>query len=250
MAAEACGAPRPGEGNVVELRLLDGPYVLVDGCHREPPEGCKRLLVLLAVRGSRVERREIAGLLWPVGDDVRAAGNLRSALWRMRSAGFDLLETDKFTLRLKADTVVDVDVVLSRAARVLDGRPRPDDLEPSMWPAQAAHLLPGWHDEWVVFARERLRQRLLYGLENVSRLLVIAGRCADAVVAAAAAVHVDALRESAQRVLIEAHLAGDDWAAARLAYQRYRREMSRELAVAPSAGLAALLHTPVKRPTP
>jgi DNA-binding SARP family transcriptional activator len=48
----------------------------------------------------RVERRHVAGILWPLGHDSRAAGNLGSALWRLRGAGIDILQTDKWSIAL------------------------------------------------------------------------------------------------------------------------------------------------------
>jgi hypothetical protein len=45
---------------------------------------------------------------------------------------------------------------------------------------EAVHLLPGWYDEWVIFDRERLRQRLLHGMESLVRQLVSRGLLADA----------------------------------------------------------------------
>ncbi len=77
--AGACAVPGP-----VALYLLDGPYAVVDEMRRELPESSKRLAVFVALTGGRVDRRTAAGVLWPDGNDVRAAGNLRSALWRMR----------------------------------------------------------------------------------------------------------------------------------------------------------------------
>jgi hypothetical protein len=73
--------------------------------------------------------------------------------------------------------------------------------------AEALELLPGWYDDWVLLEREPLRQRVLHGLEALSRHLVRAGRFAEAVEAAMVAVAVEPLRESAQRALVTAHLA-------------------------------------------
>jgi DNA-binding SARP family transcriptional activator len=58
----------------------------------------------------------------------------------------------------------------------------------------------------------------------------------------------DPLRESAQRVLIEAHLAEGNIREARRAYGIYRRMALRELRVEPSAALTELLagHCPAR----
>src|SRR4051794_8876718 len=69
------------------INLFDGPYVTVDGQRLDVPEGGKRLLAYVCLVRGPVERRRVAGALWPDGDDVRAAGNLRSALWRLKGGG-------------------------------------------------------------------------------------------------------------------------------------------------------------------
>jgi DNA-binding SARP family transcriptional activator len=221
--------------------LLGGPYVVTDGARREIPEGSKRLLVFTALNARRVDRRQAAGILWPVGSDQRAGGNLRSALWRLKCAGIDLIESDNLTLRLRSGTVVDVRVVSDWATRLIDETAEPADLRSVFWPADAADLLPGWCDDWIIFERERVRQRLLHALEAMSRQLITAGRLADAVDAAISAVGVDPLRESASRILIEAHLAEGNLVEVRRAYDRYRDTLCRELGVAPSQQLTALV---------
>lgn len=239
---------RTGIGALIEqagvlsvVHLLRGPYVTLCGERREVPEGSKRLLVFVAVNGGSVDRRHAAGALWPQGDETRASGNLRSALWRLRSAGIDLLDGDKFILALRSGTAVDVDLLRAWADRVADPRMPTSELAVLEWRTEAFNLLPGWYDEWLIFERERLRQRLLHAMETLSRRLVTAGRYADAVEAASAAVRTDPLRESAQRALVRAHLAEGSLGEAWRVYQEYRRLLARELGVEPGRGLAALV---------
>ena len=85
------------------------------------PEGSKRLLVFVALRRVRVERRCAAGTLWPIGGDLRAAGNLRSALWRLRRAGIDLIVADKWSLMLSDEVLVDLRIMEDWAARLIGG---------------------------------------------------------------------------------------------------------------------------------
>ena len=226
------------------LHLLDGPYAVVDGVRRELPEGSKRLVVFVALAGGRVDRRSAAGVLWPDGGDVRAAGNLRSALWRMRGAGIDLIDGDKTALWLRAGTAIDLRCISDWAGRLIEGTARGSDLDPSPCRLQACDLLPGWYDEWVVFERERLRQRVLHGMEALGRQLVRAQRPHEAVAAARRVVAFDPLRESAQRVLVEAQLAAGDTAGARASYAVYRDAALRLLGAPPSDALSALVHAP------
>lgn len=241
MAAELGRASASHAVNdVPALHLLNGPYAVVDGDRHELPEGSKRLVVLVTLSGGRLDRRTAAGMLWPDGDDVRAAGNLRSALWRLRGAGIDVVDSDKAALRLRVGTAVDLHEVSDRAGRLIEGPVRRDDLDTAdPWP-DAGELLPGWFDDWVVFERERLRQRLLHGLEALSRLLVRAQRAVEAVDAARAAVRMDPLRESGRRTLVAAQLAAGDPDGARRTYDTYCAAAFRALGVQPSAELTAL----------
>jgi len=223
------------------LHLFRGPYVTLDGRRREVPEGSKRLLAFVALRRGRVERRHAAGALWPSGDDMRAAGNLRSALWRLRGAGIDVLVADKWSLLLSTEVVVDVHVVCGWADRLIDGTAQGDDLAASPSWVEALDLLPGWYDDWALIERERLRQRTLHALEALSKRLSLAGRFADAIEAAMLAVNAEPLRESAQRALIKAHLAEGNVVEARRSYQVYRELVGRELGVEPSKDLLTLL---------
>ena len=217
---------------------------MVDGQRLDLPDGAGRLLVHVALSGSRVSRRSAAGALWAIGNDVRAAGNLRSALWRLRSSGIDLIRCDKQSLWLAEHTEVDVTLVNDWAERLINGRYRPEDLDVGGWRGDPLSLLPGWYEDWVIFAREQLRQRWLHGLEALSRCLVQERRHPQAVDAALAVVAMDPLRESAQRVLIEAHLAEGNLAEARRSFRLYGERVRRELGVAPSRELRALLAIP------
>jgi DNA-binding SARP family transcriptional activator len=168
-------------------------------------------------------------------------GNPRSALWRLRCAGIDLPESDKRVLRLRPGTVVDVNLVGDWAARLVDGSATQADMCVVKWRNDAMELLPGWYDDWVIFERAGIRQQVLHAMEILSRRLAAAGRCAEAVETAIAAVSADPLRESAHRVLIEAYLAEGNLAEGRRAYDRYRVMVRRELGVEPGRELTSLV---------
>jgi DNA-binding SARP family transcriptional activator len=93
------------------VHLFGGPFVSHGPRQVDIPEGSKRLLVFVALHRGWVERRYVAGTLWPVGDDIRAAGNLRSALWRLNGAGPRLLKADKHGLAMREDVLVDLHMV-------------------------------------------------------------------------------------------------------------------------------------------
>lgn len=233
------------------VRLIGHPRVTIDGVDQPVPAGSQRLLAFVALPRFRLERGYVAGTLWPCCDDVRAIGNLRSALWRLRCAGIPVIVADKRSLSLAPDTEVDVDHVAAWAARLIAGRTDPADLDAAAgclpedagdvaW-VEACDLFPAWSDGWAQLERERLRQRVLHALEALAGELVVRGRTAEAISAATGVVAIDPLRESAQRCLLAAHLAAGDRAAADRAYAGFAVLVRRELGVEPSRRLTALL---------
>jgi len=224
------------------VHLFGGPYVTVGPQRREVPEGSKRLLAFVALRDGRVERRHAAGTLWPFGDDGRAAGNLRSALWRLRGAAIDVLDADKWSLSLCARVTVDTRILNDWATRLIGGTPGAADMTVMPAYVEALDLLPGWCEDWAIRERDRIRQRTLHALEALSRRLAALGRHADAVEVAMAAINAEPLRESAQRALIAAHVAEGNLVEARRRYQTYRELVRRELDAEPSRELADLVH--------
>jgi DNA-binding SARP family transcriptional activator len=248
----------PAIPGTVLLHLFGGPYLTVDGRRVEVPEGSKRLLAFVALHDGRVERRHAAGTLWPVGDDVRAAGNLRSALWRLRRACVPLIDADKFSLSLGETVLVDYHVVNHWANRLTCGRHSEADLVVRPWGLDSLDLLPGWYDEWALMERERVRQRMLHALESLSVALVRAGRCGEAVEAAMLAVSSEPLRESAQLRLIEAYLAEGNWTEGRRRFDAYRRLLLSECGTEPHPALSELVRRnghpvaelPLARPQP
>jgi DNA-binding SARP family transcriptional activator len=222
------------------VQLLGRPRVMVDGVGREVPTGSQRLLAFVALHPARLERGYVAGMLWPTGGDVRAIGNLRSALWRLRTSGIDVIGADKHTLVLAPRARVDVHAVAAWAGRLISGEARPDDLDLAAVPAEACRLFPGWRDDWAVLERERLRQRVLHAMEALSVQLARQGRHTEAVAAGRRAVDEQPLRESAQRALVAAHLERGDRAAAQAAYADFADLVRRTLGVEPSQRIADL----------
>src|SRR3954468_5636160 len=89
------------------VRVLDG-LSLVSGGRRLPvPPGSRRLLAYLALHPAGVDRRCAAGVLWPTVDDGRAAGNLRSALWRLQTVDCRLVQAQQSGLAVWDDVEVD-----------------------------------------------------------------------------------------------------------------------------------------------
>jgi DNA-binding SARP family transcriptional activator len=238
MRDESSGLPTE-----VVVRLLGGLSLTCGGHAVDVPPGSRRLLAYLALHPGGADRRQAAGVLWPTVGDPRAAGNLRSALWRLQQVGCPVVRAEHARLALCDGVLVDVQDLECWAGRVLSGAATRSDLAVDPSPVIDAELLPGWYDDWVLAVRDRLRMRVLHALEALGGLLRDAGRPREAVEAVQAAVLAEPLRESGQRALIEAHQAAGDWVAARRQFDAFRILLQREIGVEPSAELTAVATT-------
>jgi DNA-binding SARP family transcriptional activator len=204
-----------------------------------PPSG-QRVIAYLGVRNRPVRRSLVAMTLWPDLPEARAQASLRSALWRLRSAGCFGVSTTDDQLALGAGVAVDLWETVACAHTVLDGQPgwergALDRLAP------VPELLPEWYDDWILIERERVRQLAVHALEVASRRLVERGAHATAIELGLAVVAAEPLRESAHQALIEAYLAEGNRAEALRQYRTYRDLMRRELGLPPSSRIAQLV---------
>jgi DNA-binding SARP family transcriptional activator len=200
----------------------------------------QRLLALLALNGSTLRRGYVAGLLWGDSTEARANGCLRSALWKLRVSGLEVVAVNGDSLALSPDVDVDVERATSLAREVVIGS-FAAEASALLDPGFSAELLPGWHEEWVAGARERHRQLSLHALEMLCEHLTRIGSYGSAVLAGQAAVDVEPLRESAHRALMKVHMAEGNAVEAIRRYRQYEKIAARELGIGPSAMMRALL---------
>ncbi len=222
-----------------QLGLLAGFELTRDGLSIPLSTGPQHLLAYLALSERLLRRVHVAGVLWADVSDERAAGNLRSALWRLRLAGLDLVEVKRGCLSLSPDVAVDVREVSRLAKFVLD--PGTDVTTLGLEELVAGELLPDWYDDWVVLERERQHQICLHLFEGLCQRWTKVGHYEKAVMAGLAAVAGEPLRESAQRALIGAYLAEGNSVEAVRQYRLYCSLLREELSLAPSAQMTGLL---------
>jgi DNA-binding SARP family transcriptional activator len=228
---------------LVELFLLDTFALRGRGQPLQIGASGERLLALLALHGRQASRRTVAGKLWPEKPDDRAAGNLRSVLWRMPPG---LIETTGTHLALAVHVRCDVVEFVARARRLIDGIVAPADLNHELY---GADLLPNWSEDWVAFERERIRQLRIHALDALSARLTEAGRYSDAIAAGLTSVAAEPLRESAHRMVISAHLAEGNCSEALRQYERFRALLAAELELEPSPQLIELIRYATGRVT-
>ena len=241
--------PGPDGEPTLHLQVIGGPVLRIDGVPVAIPEGSKRLLVLVALRQRRCARSAAARLLWPEVATKRAAGNLRSAIWRIRCAGADPFGDDPHCLSYDHRVAIDLEELLERA-RDPGATMAPEIAEALLPRAIAAlDLLPGWYDDWLVPERERIRAPLWRAIESMTLVLARSGRCADAIEAALSLVADEPLREGAQVALITAHLREANVCEARRSFLAYARMLHDELGVTPSERVLTLMGAPARRLT-
>ena len=205
------------------------------------PCSAQRLIAFLALHPHPLRRAHVAGTLWPDVSEARSSANLRSALWRLRRTGLNLIHGTPTHLAIEECVSIDTQEVVACSRRLLDGTVAcsDDDLNPRR---MIGELLPDWYEEeWVAIERERLRQLCLHALEALCDRLAALGRYGEAVEAGLWAVRGDPLRESAHRQLIKVHLAEGNQGEAIRAYGWYRGLLDDELGLAPSNTMTALV---------
>ncbi|WP_205669327.1 AfsR/SARP family transcriptional regulator [Amycolatopsis suaedae] len=194
------------------------------------PRTSQRLLAFLGLQRTATRGHAMA-TLWPDAGEQKAAGSLRTALWRTQQTAAPIVQAGGEILRLHDWVEVDTDELVRTAHGIR---------EPAV-PFRSHELLPGWYDEWVLVERERLRQLYLRSLERVARAELAARRHGSAVEATLVAVRAEPLRESPYRLLMEIHLAEGNYSETLATYRRYRQLLASELGVRPSPEMHKIL---------
>jgi DNA-binding SARP family transcriptional activator len=231
-----------GSSDVVpflQLNLLRSFELRRHGESAVVPTNVQRLLAFLAISRSPQHRIRVAGKLWIDSSEQRAGANLRTALWQARRIDDDLVSTRSGHVALGAGVRIDLADTVDRATRLVSDPVHYDDDAPPVF--AVLDLLPEWDEEWVLFERERLRQLQLHSVEILCQQLSDRGRYGLAVDAGLAAVAAEPLRESAQRVLIRAHLAEGNFVEALRSYDQFSAVLAETLGIAPSDSLRTLV---------
>lgn len=233
---------RAGRADAGELRLgLLSGFELHSGDRAiDLPLASQRLVAFLALQPKPVQRVWVAGNLWIDASEARAGSCLRTALWRIRQPGCDIVTSSSTHLALARDLHVDLHHCRERARDIVTHQSAPgggDVLEL----ASAGDVLPDWYDDWVLIERERFRQLRLHALEALCGKLTSGGRFGEAAEAGLAAVEVEPLRESAHHLLMENYLAEGNACDAIRQFRFYRDLLWRELRLEPSARMRQLV---------
>ncbi len=228
------------EGSDARLELLNGFRLIHGGEPVELPRPAERLVGFLALQDRPSFRSHVATTLWLDSTDARAAGSLRSALWRLRRLDYTLVETQNRRMWLSPDVAVDHREAVATARRLLD--PASDLERISLNDGLlSGDLLPDWYEDWVVLERERFRELRIHALESLCERLTASGRYGQAVEVGLAALTGEPLRESTHRALIKLHLAEGNRAQAVHQYDLLRGLLRDRLGLEPSSETRRLL---------
>jgi DNA-binding SARP family transcriptional activator len=222
-----------------QLHLLAGFEIRVQGVPLQLRPSSQRLLAFLALSEKAPERAYTAFRLWPDTSESRSMANLRTSLWRIRREGTPLIESTATHIRLNPSVWIDARDGL-RELRLDDARSR---ICEDAITILSAELLPDWYDDWLLIERERLRQLRVHTLERWCRELTFEGQFGDAIDLALRSIALEPLRESAHRLVVEAHLAEGNVADAMRQFETFRRLLVEELGVEPSAEFRSLVPT-------
>ncbi|KAA8879664.1 SARP family transcriptional regulator [Nocardia colli] len=236
----AAGKPASVEGPrpTSQVSLFGGFELQQGGRKIVLPLHAQRVLAYLALHrmtGADCGRQVLAERLWENSSAERSAASLRTALWRIRRAGPELLAGDAERVRLAGYVAVDVDRFRQRAEAMLSGA----DCSPAniRMLCTAVELLPGWDEDWLLLFREQVRLLRLHTLEAVARRYCEQQRYPQAIDLILHVVAEEPLRESAQAILIDAHLGEGNAAEARRQFDRFAATLWRELKLRPSTEL-------------
>ncbi len=224
----------------ITMRLLGGFELRRDGRVVDVPVAAHRLLGFVALQDRRLPRAYVADVLWPDTDEEKAHANLRTALWRLKRAGRDLLVVSAGELGLGDSVVVDVRTLHAAAREHRRVGALPD---PELLLDLRGELLPGCWDAWVVFDRERLRQEAVQLFEFAARAALARREDHLALLLGLGAVECDPLRESANVLAVRVRLACGDVVGAVRHARSYARLLQDEIGVGPPTPLADLLTT-------
>lgn len=199
----------------------------------------QRLVAALAISGAG-PRHYLAGLLWPESPESLAAESLRVTLHRTTRQLPGLVSAGRSSISLEPDVDVDLHRVRAVIATLSSGT---NDSFPAGTIGQlgGAELLPGWNDEWILGEQWHLRLQRVAALERLAAGWLQRRDQWLALEAAAAALELEPLRESAVVAMAQAHLQTGNRAMALELLLNFEARLRAELGVAASPRLAELI---------
>ena len=199
------------------------------------------LAYLLLHRDAPQSRAHLAFQFWPDSSEAQAQANLRYFLHQLRRALPDAaqyLHADKTTLQWRAEAPYTLDVAdFARAAAEAENG---NVVEPAqalerLLASYSGDLLPGCYDDWIIPAREHLRDLLVKTLNHLSVVLEQRSDYGAAIHGLERVLQHDPLHEATYRHLMRLHALNGDRAGAIRVYRTCVTVLQRELGVEPGS---------------
>lgn len=227
-----------------EFRLAWGETV-ISGINN--PTYQSLLAYLILNRDQIHTRRHLAYQFWPDSTEVQARTNLRKAIYHLRQQLpniAELLRLERHQVQWQPGVPVTVDVVaFSTAVSRANKATTPTERKEQLMQAIACYqddLLIGHYDDWVLTAREQLRQQYFSCLETLIQQLEEDQTYDIAITYARKLLLADPLHEVAYRRLMRLQGENGRIAAALRIYHMCNTTLQNELGVSPSPATQAL----------
>lgn len=206
------------------------------------------LTYLVLRRGAPQSRQQLAFLLWPDSTDAQARTNLRTLVYRLRTAlpqadAFLAIDAQHVCWRADADFTLDVAEFEAAVAEANRAEHSGDDIARGALERATAiyqgDLLPDCYDEWVLAERERLQRLALAALERLVDHLEHHRAYAVAIDYVRRLLRLDPLREASYLSLMRLLAAAGDRAGALRVYHACATTLRDELGAEPNPALRA-----------
>ena len=215
----------------MRLSLLGGWQFVRDGEKTKLAFREQRVVALLAMEG-HLERRRVAGLLWPETTDSRALDSLRVSVHRISRTVPGLVVATRNRLGLAETVRIDLHDLREDLSRLPCSG---NDLPPGFVHfLRGADLLPGWDEPWLLTEQEELLQRRIQVLETIAAFALQHHDTVRALEAAEAVLALEPLSERAACILAQAHAGAGNHAVAAAGLNRFIRRLGEELGLGPT----------------
>lgn len=202
--------------------------------------------LLLLSSNRRMNREQLASLLWDPAPEAMARSSLRQALKELREVmapDGDLLETDRFTVGLRgAEFAVDV-LRLRDLVSTANGDPSALLAASTLWQGELFGPVPPLapvFEAWLQIERSRLRSTLTMALTDHLEKLILANAFTDTRVAEDL-VRIEPSHELAHQYLMRFHALRGDQSAALRQFAQLEQALADELDSEPSEASNELL---------
>lgn len=242
---QRCEAPMPTDSLHIsllgDLQLTYGPDACATVLHTVNTARLQALLsYLLLHRAAPQAREHLAFLFWPDTSEAQALTNLRNLLHKLRRA----LPTPERFLRIDARSVQwrpDAPYTLDVAAfeQAVAQATTCADLAGAI-DLYHGELLSSCYADWILPARERVRQLVIDALERLITLLEAQRDYRAAISYSQRLLQLEPFNEALYRRLMSLYAANDDRAGALRVYQRCVAMLQEEFAAEPAAATQEL----------